>query len=46
MDDEQDFLNLYYGQQVLWLPRVCNGNLVIRARSRMYWDAIWEVRIV
>ena len=47
MDDEQGFLNLYFGQQVLRLPHVYNGNLAIKARSRTYWDAIWdEMRIV
>lgn len=42
VDDEEGFLNLYYGQQVVRLPHVYNGNLAIKARSRAYWDAIWE----
>ena len=42
VDNEQDFLNLYYGQQVARLPHVYNGNLAIKARSRVYWDGIWD----
>ena len=46
-NDEQGFLNLYYGQQVLRLPHVYNGNLAIKLISGAYWDAIWEeMRIV
>ena len=37
MHDEQEFSN-----QVLRLLHVCNGNLVTKARSRTYWDAVWE----
>jgi len=44
---EQGFLNLYYGQQVVRLPHVYNGNLAIKTKSRKYWDAIQEqMRIV
>ena len=42
LDDEDGFLNLYYGQQVFRLPHMYNGNLAIKARSRAYWDAIWD----
>ena len=44
---EQGFLNLYYGQQVVRLPHVYNGNLAIKTKSRPYWDAIQDqMRIV
>ena len=44
---EQGFLNLYYGQQVVRLPHVYNGNLAIKGRSRPYWDAIQDqMRVV
>ena len=44
---EQGFLNLYYGQQVVRLPHVYNGNLAIKGKSRQYWDAIQDqMRIV
>lgn len=44
---EQGFLNLYYGQQVVRLPHVYNGNLAIKTKSRTYWDAIQDqMRIV
>jgi len=42
MDDEQGFLNLYYGQRVLRLPHVYNENLAIKVRSRTYWGTVWE----
>lgn len=44
---EQGFLNVYYGQQVVRLPHVYNGNLAIKTKSRTYWDAIQDqMRIV
>jgi len=44
---EQGFLNLYYGQQVVRLPHVYNGNLAIKSKSRQYWAAIQDqMRIV
>ena len=44
---EQGFLNLYYGQQVVRLPHVYNGNLAIKTKSRTYWDAIRDqMRVV
>lgn len=47
VDDEEGFLNLYYGQQAFRLPHVYNGNLAIKARSRIYWDAIRDgIRIL
>ena len=47
IEAEQGFLNLYYGQQVVRLPHVYNGNLAIKGQSRQYWDAIQDqMRIV
>lgn len=44
---EQAYLNLYFGQQVLRLPHIYNGNLAIKVRSRPYWDAMQEqMRVV
>jgi len=46
-DAEQGFLNLYYGQQVVRIPHVYNGNLAVKGKSRRYWDAIQDqMRIV
>lgn len=46
-DAEQGFLNLYYGQQVVRIPHIYNGNLAIKTKSPTYWDAIRdEMRIV
>jgi hypothetical protein len=39
---EQSYLNLYFGQQVLRIPHVYNGNLVIKVRGESFWDAIQE----
>ena len=44
---DQGFLNAYYGQQVVRLPHVYNGNLAIKSKGRKYWDAIQEqMRVV
>jgi len=44
---EQGFLNLYYGQQVVRLPHMYNGNLAIKSKGRKYWDAIQDqMRVV
>ena len=42
MNDEQGFLDLYYGQQVLRLQHVYAEDLAIKVRSRTCWDAVWE----
>ncbi|KAI0063801.1 nucleotide-diphospho-sugar transferase [Artomyces pyxidatus] len=46
-DAEQAFLNLYFGADVVRLPYVYNGNLVIKERSPVMWQAMHDsVKIV
>ena len=46
-DADQGFLNFYFGQQVVRIPHVYNGNLAIKGRGRQFWDAIQDqMRVV
>lgn len=44
---EQAFLNAYFGSQVLRLPLPYNGNIAIKYKSRVLWDAMKDdLRVV
>ena len=46
-DAEQGFLNHYFGQQVVRLPYVYNGNLAIKRLNPSFWEGMRkELRIV